>query len=118
MTVNPNSLANLNPKARYQGKVRCNLTLMPDTVQWLKGSGNASQRIEELVTMAKTNDNSDNTHNQDSEEVTMLKKRIEELEHGIADIVLNTRLGTKGYKRNSFSQGIKDLEALIRSETV
>lgn len=53
MAVNPKSLANLNPKARYMGKVRFNTTLRPETITWLSQGGNASQRIEELVTAAQ-----------------------------------------------------------------
>jgi hypothetical protein len=53
MTVNPKSLANLNPKARYMGKQRFNTTLRPETIAWLQSGGNASQRIEDLVTAAQ-----------------------------------------------------------------
>lgn len=56
MAVNPKSIANLNPKARYMGKVRFNTTLRPETITWLQSGGNASQRIEDLVTAAKNKD--------------------------------------------------------------
>ncbi|MDV2998201.1 MAG: hypothetical protein N4J56_007906 [Chroococcidiopsis sp. SAG 2025] len=56
-----NSLANLNPRNRDQGKVRLNTTLKPETIAWLQAGGNASGRIEELVALAK----SENTHKQE-----------------------------------------------------
>jgi hypothetical protein len=52
--LNPNSLANLNPKARYKGKVRRNTTLLEETITWLERiGGNVSQGIEDLVAAAK-----------------------------------------------------------------
>jgi hypothetical protein len=52
--LNPNSLANLNPKARYKGKVRRNTTLLEETISWLERiGGNVSQGIEDLVAAAK-----------------------------------------------------------------
>jgi hypothetical protein len=52
--VSPNSLANLNPKARFKGKVRRNTTLLEETITWLERiGGNVSQGIEDLVTAAK-----------------------------------------------------------------
>jgi hypothetical protein len=52
--LNPNSLANLNPKARYKGKVRRNTTLREETITWLERiGGNVSQGIEDLVAAAK-----------------------------------------------------------------
>jgi hypothetical protein len=52
--TNPNSLANLNPKARYKGKVRRNTSLLEETIGWLERiGGNVSQGIEDLVAAAK-----------------------------------------------------------------
>jgi hypothetical protein len=52
--LNPNSLANLDPKARYKGKVRRNTTLLKETITWLERiGGNVSQGIEDLVAAAK-----------------------------------------------------------------
>ena len=122
---NPNSLANLNPKARYQGKKRHNVTLLPETYMWLKQSGNISQKIDELVAEAMKSDdthnlnNSDNTVYQENEQlkrqVAALQDRVDELEDGIATIAENSHLNKKGYKRNSFSQGLKDLDWLLAS---
>jgi hypothetical protein len=49
----PNSLANLNPQANNKGKVKCNLTLSPETIAWLKSGGNASSRVDYLVKAIK-----------------------------------------------------------------
>ena len=52
--INPNSLANLNPKARFKGKVRRNTTLLEETITELERiGGNVSQGIEDLVAAAK-----------------------------------------------------------------
>jgi hypothetical protein len=65
--INPRSLENLKlgAKARTQGKVRFNCTLLPETVEWLQACGNASNTIDELVKAARAGNVrfiSDNTH--------------------------------------------------------
>lgn len=54
--MNERSLENLKlgAQARYQGKVRHNVSLLPETMEWLKKDGSASQRIDELVKAAKS----------------------------------------------------------------
>jgi hypothetical protein len=49
--INPASLENLKMGAisRKQGKVRCNVTILPETKRWLESGGNLSGRIDELV---------------------------------------------------------------------
>lgn len=49
--INPKSLENLKmgSVARNQGKVRCNVTILPETKAWLSKGGNLSARIDELV---------------------------------------------------------------------
>jgi hypothetical protein len=49
--MNPASLENLKMGAisRNHGKIRCNITILPQTKQWLAASGNTSERIDELV---------------------------------------------------------------------
>ncbi len=49
--VNPKSLENLKmgSVARNQGKVRCQITILPQTKEWLAHGGNLSGRIDELV---------------------------------------------------------------------
>jgi tetratricopeptide (TPR) repeat protein len=54
--INPASLENLKlgAQARYQDKQKLNLTVLPGTKDWLKKSGNASQRVDDLVNAAQT----------------------------------------------------------------
>lgn len=90
--INERSLENLKlgAQARYQGKVRHNVSLLPETMEWLKKGGNASQRIDELVKAAKNSDSkSDYTQNrkvedrQDSSivynQINQLKTELEQL---------------------------------------
>lgn len=53
--ISERSLENLKlgAQARYQGKVRQNFTILPQTLEWLKKGGNASGRVDELVAAAK-----------------------------------------------------------------
>ena len=82
-----NSLANLNPRNRDQGKVRFNTTLKPETIAWLQAGGNASSRIEELVALAQ----SENTHEQiksgDAHERKALGDRLHQTEEKLAAVV-------------------------------
>jgi hypothetical protein len=50
-TMHQNSLDNLRlgASARKKGKVKLNLTVMPDTAEKLKRSGNASRFVELLL---------------------------------------------------------------------
>ncbi len=49
--MNPKSLENLKMGAitRNQGKIRCQITILPETKEWLARGGNLSGRIDELV---------------------------------------------------------------------
>ena len=49
--VSPKSLENLKMGAatRNQGKIRCQITILPETKQWLGSGGNISGRIDEMV---------------------------------------------------------------------
>ncbi|MCP6758788.1 MAG: hypothetical protein NHB32_08460 [Fischerella sp. CENA71] len=49
--MNPKSLENLRLGAvsRKKGKVRVNVTILPETKQWLERSGNVSERIDDMV---------------------------------------------------------------------
>ena len=49
--INPKSLENLKmgAVARSQGKIRCQVTILPETKEWLSHGGNLSGRIDELV---------------------------------------------------------------------
>ena len=124
---NPNSLANLNPKARYLGKVRCNLSLLPDTLEWLKKSGNASRKIDEMVAIAQQSDNADNlailgnTYNQEVsesmykqiEELTSEIERLRSIETKVKEVLSKNESDLRGYKKNSFSQGLLDLKHIV-----
>jgi DNA-binding transcriptional regulator GbsR (MarR family) len=66
--VSERSLENLKlgAQSRYQGKQRHNFTVLPETVQWLKGTGNASDAIDVLVEAAKDRGLfSNNTHDRE-----------------------------------------------------
>ena len=66
--VSERSLENLKlgAKSRDKGKQRHNFTVLPETVQWLKGTGNASDAIDVLVEAAKDKGLlSNNTHDQE-----------------------------------------------------
>ena len=68
--VSDRSLENLKlgAKARYQGKVRQNVTILPDSLEWLKKGGNVSGRIDQLVEAAKAGELvPNNTHYRNSE---------------------------------------------------
>lgn len=65
--VSERSLENLKlgAKSRDKGKQRHNFTVLPETVQWLKETGNASSMIDILVDAAKDKSLvSNNTHDQ------------------------------------------------------
>lgn len=66
--INPRSLENLRlgAETRKRDKVRRNCTLLPQTIQWLENTGNASEAIDVLVASARNGSlkfSSDNAHN-------------------------------------------------------
>lgn len=91
--INERSLENLKlgAQARYQGKVRHNVSLLPETMEWLKKGGNASSRIDELVAAAKSGElKSIHTHDTKDEnhllsenvykQIEQLKTELEQLQ--------------------------------------
>jgi len=102
--ISPNSLANLNPKARFKGKVRRNTTLMEETISWLEGfGGNVSQGIEDLVAAAKsstlntcnnqqlmTNDNIDQRLERLGDELSEFRQHLGENTAAIATLERTT----------------------------
>lgn len=98
--ISDRSLENLKlgAKARYQGKVRQNFTILPDSLEWLKKRGNASSQIDQLVEAAKAGElKSSNTHDTKDEEklvsnrvyeqkIETLEKQAEELRSQLAFI--------------------------------
>lgn len=90
--VSDRSLENLKLGAasRYQGKIRQNVTILPDSLEWLKKGGNVSGRIDELVAAAKSGElKSSHTHDRKDEnnlssenvykQVELLKAELEQL---------------------------------------
>ena len=49
--MNPASLENLKAGAiaRHKGKIKCSVTILPETKAWLERGGNVSARIDEIV---------------------------------------------------------------------
>jgi hypothetical protein len=97
----------LGAESRRQGKVRHNFTILPETVQWLKSSGNASEAIDNLVFAAlnqklfsiNTHDRidkeqtlSNNTHDQKEEPSTtsndVYEQKIQELNQSLEETYL------------------------------
>lgn len=92
--VSERSLENLKlgAESRRQGKLRHNFTILPETVQWLKGTGNSSDAIDVLVEAARTGGlRSSDTHDwKDKEQVVSndVYKQIETLQAELADVRL------------------------------
>ena len=92
--VNPRSLENLKlgAEARNQDKQRTNLTLLPETVRWLKGWGNASEKVDELVAEARRNN---------SVSTPAISEQVEQLQ--------------KAYEQER--EKVKQLEQMLKAET-
>jgi predicted RNase H-like nuclease (RuvC/YqgF family) len=91
--VSERSLENLKlgAQSRYQGKQRHNFTVLPETVQWLKGTGNASDAIDVLVEAAKDKGLlSNNTHDREIEAVSndVYEGKIKDLEVSLEETQL------------------------------
>jgi predicted RNase H-like nuclease (RuvC/YqgF family) len=91
--VSERSLENLKlgAQSRYQGKQRHNFTVLPETVQWLKGTGNASDAIDVLVEAAKDKGLfSNNTHDRKPEVVSndVYEQNIKDLEVSLEETQL------------------------------
>ena len=114
--VHEKSLKNLNPKNRYQGKIKMNISILPETKKWLKGfhsKGNASQRIDEIVALIK---NSKLVHpnviERAEEENRQLRAYIQKQDK-ILDAISKIRFNhvsiNEGYQENNFSTGLNKL---------
>lgn len=106
--ISERSLENLKlgAQSRNQGKVRQNFTLLPETLQWLKCSGNASSMIDDLVAIAKNGGlNSNNTHDKKTEKETDSSHVYEQME------VLKAELEQLRSERNQLSQEVNELHA-------
>ncbi len=95
--VSERSLENLKlgSKFRDKGKQRHNFTVLPETVQWLKNTGNASDAIDKLVEAARNSDLLSNTEYQ--QKVKDLERDLEEtyLELSKVRLELQTLQGDK-----------------------
>lgn len=72
--VSERSLENLKlgAESRRLGKVRHNFTILPETMQWLRGTGNASDTIDGLVLAVKCGAlSSKYTHDQKEDKLTI-----------------------------------------------
>lgn len=108
--INPRSLENLKlgAEARYQGKVRRNTTLLPETIEWLEGRGNVSEMIDQLVAAAKSaslkasdmgqsNNTHESTHQQTEPEPSSNHTHESIIEGGI--VRWNVYESVEGYDR-------------------
>jgi hypothetical protein len=90
--VSERSLENLKlgAESRRQGKLRHNFTILPETVQWLKGTGNSSDTIDALVEAARNGGLvSSSTHDwKDKEQVVSndVYKQVETLQSELAEV--------------------------------
>lgn len=89
--ISERSLENLKlgAKARYQGKIRQNVTILPKTLEWLRKGGNISSRIDDLAAAAMNgNLKSNHTHDEKDDNIGISEdvyKRMEELETELAE---------------------------------
>ena len=93
--VSERSLENLKlgAESRRQGKVRHNFTILPETVQWLKCSGNASEAIDNLVSAALNQELfSEDTHHRKEEPSTIsnnvYNRKIQEFNQSLEETYL------------------------------
>jgi hypothetical protein len=113
--TNARSLANLQPR-RSQGKEKLKLSLLPNTIAWLKKRGNASALIDYMVENAMKGIFTPSLI-QEMEalraENQSLKKRVQEL---YRLRVLSEKIEAKvnGYKSNNFSKGIEEFKEIFK----
>lgn len=135
-TMNPNSLKNLElgAKTRYQGKVKATLTLLPDTLSWLKGKGNASRLVDEMVKAARAgqfkpiesdrpkfgqldalkseNDELYREIEKLRSEVKYASIKVMEFRELMSPVAQAIRIKKSGYQRNSAGKLIKEILAI------
>lgn len=126
--ISERSLENLKlgAQARYQGKVRQNFTILPQTLEWLKKGGNASQRVDELVAAAKNGELKSNyTHEREIEknlysssmynQIEGLKVELEQLKTDQAQAVniLKEALKLKANAGGAIKEQIKQVLTLL-----
>lgn len=93
---NSNSLANLNPYNRFRNKKKANLTLLPETIVYLKTGKSMSDRVDQVVRMIRDKELvlADKAYEQNltdqikrlEEEKAALQSRLKESESAIAEL--------------------------------
>lgn len=109
---NPNSLKNLNPQARSQGKKYIQVTLLPSTIAWLKKRGNASGLIDYMVEQAMKGLFSPSLF----EELEILRAENKALKRQNCMLTILLKKideKTEGYRSNSFGKGLKELKEIM-----
>jgi hypothetical protein len=93
--ISERSLENLKlgAESRRQGKLRHNFTILPETVQWLKGTGNSSDAIDTLVEAARTgrvrfNDTHDWKEPENTQSNDVYERKIKELDLSLEETYL------------------------------
>ncbi len=93
--MNERSLENLKlgAESRKLGKVRHNFTIMPDSMEWLRGTGNASDAIDGLVQAARNGGlSSNNTHERIEQEyqesINVYEREIQDLKRDLEETQL------------------------------
>lgn len=93
--MNERSLENLKlgAESRKLGKVRHNFTILPETMEWLRGTGNASDAIDSLVQVAKSGGlNSSNTQERIEqkyqESINVYEREIQDLKRDLEETQL------------------------------
>jgi predicted RNase H-like nuclease (RuvC/YqgF family) len=125
--VSERSLENLKlgAQSRYQGKQRHNFTVLPETVQWLKGTGNASDAIDVLVEAAKDKGLfSNNTHDRKPEVVSndVYERNTKDLEISLEETQLElSKLRSQlveAQKENNFQEARWKLAESMNDEAI
>lgn len=93
--MNERSLENLKlgAESRKLGKVRHNFTILPETMDWLRGTGNASDAIDSLVQVARSGGlNSKHTHGQIEqnyqESISVYEREVQDLKRDLEETQL------------------------------
>jgi hypothetical protein len=113
--TNARSLANLHPR-RSQSKQDFKVTLLPQTITWLKKRGNASALIDYMVENAAKGLFTPKI----LEELEMLKAENKALKKRFSELYrlrnLEEKIETKinGYKANNFSKGLAELKEILK----
>jgi DNA-binding transcriptional regulator GbsR (MarR family) len=111
--VSERSLENLKlgSKSRDKGKQRHNFTVLPETVQWLKDTGNASDAIDKLVEVARKGESLSNTEYQ--QKIKDLERDLEETYLELSK-VRSQLLETQGDVNSNLADDAKSISVTLR----